>query len=201
MLLFIVLELASLPVILITLVYGVQVEKIRAIYFLVFFSFFSTIPFFFFLGFFFYNVFFFNMIFFFFKVDFFFIFFFIISFMVKFPLYFFHFWLPKIHVEARTLARIILAGLLLKFGLRGFFRFILFFSFYNLSIFFFFGFLRLFFSLIISLVQRDIKSLIAFSSITHISFSFLGLVFLRNLRKNSSLIVGLGHGFMSSLYF
>jgi len=43
-------------------------------------------------------------------------------FLIKFPIYFFHIWLPKLHVEASTSASILLASLLLKLGVFGFFR-------------------------------------------------------------------------------
>jgi NADH-ubiquinone oxidoreductase chain 4 len=47
-----------------------------------------------------------------------------LGFIIKFPVYFLHLWLPKAHVEAPTSARILLAGLLLKLGTVGFFRII-----------------------------------------------------------------------------
>jgi len=121
--LFIFFELTSLPIIFITLVFGVQVEKIRAIYIYVFFSFITGLPFifylFFYLNFFIYS----GPVFFVLLVDFYFFLFLTLIFLIKFPIFLLHFWLPKVHVEANTLASMLLAGLLLKLGVFGFIRF------------------------------------------------------------------------------
>jgi NADH-quinone oxidoreductase subunit M len=135
------------------------------------------------------------------KLDYFIIVLVFLSFIVKFPVFFFHYWLPKVHVEARTLARIILAGLLLKFGLGGLLRLLSILKFYNFFSFFVLGFLGVLLGLVLSLVQRDRKSLVAFSSVRHISLAFLGLIYLRNFTQGGDLIMGLSHGFLSSLYF
>jgi len=95
-----------------------------------------------------------------------------IPFLVKLPLLWFHFWLPKAHVEASAIGSILLARVLLKIGGYGLFLFSSFcFGFYKI------GCLFLLFCLIgafLVLLQRDIKKIIAFTSIFHIlSFLFL----------------------------
>jgi len=60
--------------------------------------------------------------------------FFSLLFLVKFPIYFFHLWLPKAHVEAPTSARILLAALLLKLGASAFYRILLIINFNNIVI-------------------------------------------------------------------
>jgi len=124
-----------------------------------------------------------------------------LGFIVKFPVFFFHYWLPKVHVEARTLARIVLAGLLLKFGLGGLFRLTRVLKFQSLFFFYILGFIGTLLGMFLGLFQRDSKSLVAFSSVRHISLSFLGSVYLSNFTQGGVLIIGLRHGFLSSLYF
>jgi NADH-ubiquinone oxidoreductase chain 4 len=112
-------ELSIFPILVIILGYGSQIEKINSSYYLLFYAAFCSFPF----------------LFVYFKSDFNLVFsyynyfiswelFFILSlsFIIKFPIYFLHLWLPKAHVEAPTTARILLAGLLLKLGTAGFLR-------------------------------------------------------------------------------
>ena len=66
---------------------------------------------------------------------------------------------------------------------------------------YFLGFIGVLIGLLISLIQRDSKSLVAFSSVSHIRLVFLGLIFFRNITQRGILIMGLRHGFISSLYF
>lgn len=129
----------------------------------------------------------------------------VFAFLVKIPLYFFHLWLPKAHVEAPVAGSIILAGILLKLGGYGVFRVSALMDFEQ------WGLLgevvmaiRLFGSVRIGLIclrQVDIKSLIAYSSVRHISLVIGG--FLSNSFWSSigSLVLILGHGLCSSGLF
>lgn len=74
-------------------------------------------------------------------------------------------------------------------------------KFHNFFLLYFFGFFGVIFRLFLSLIQRDRKSLVAFSSVRHISLAFTGLVFLSNFTQGGILIMGLSHGFLRSLYF
>ena len=101
------------------------------------------------------------------------------AFAVKVPMWPFHTWLPDAHVEAPTAGSIILAGVLLKMGAYGFIRFALPISpagaltfapiMIGLSI------IGILYGALVSLVQPDLKKLIAYSSVSHMGFVTLGL--------------------------
>jgi NADH-ubiquinone oxidoreductase chain 4 len=124
-----------------------------------------------------------------------------LRFIIKFPIYFLHLWLPKAHVEAPTTARILLAGLLLKLGTAGFFRIIGRINFIHNNIWLIISFLGIIIGSFCCVFQSDSKSLAAYSSVTHIRFLLLGLVFIRIRGKISGLILILAHGYTSTLIF
>lgn len=105
----------------------------------------------------------------------------LLVFVVKLPLFGFHLWLPKAHVEAPVAGSIILAGVLLKLGGYGLYRFLSIISTYgNFSFIFFsyFFYVSLFGSLLVSffcLRQIDLKTLIAYSSVVHMRVIVLGI--------------------------
>nr|QWX94977.1 NADH-ubiquinone oxidoreductase chain 4 [Paralycambes pronotalis] len=126
----------------------------------------------------------------------------IIAFLVKMPMFFFHFWLPKAHVEAPVSGSMILAGVLLKLGGYGLYRVFSFMHFFNLN--YFWIVLSLFGGLVVGLlclVQVDIKSLIAYSSVGHMGLVIGGLMTLNYSGILGSLFLMLGHGLCSSALF
>nr|YP_009654701.1 NADH dehydrogenase subunit 4 [Anaxandra taurina]QCI09243.1 NADH dehydrogenase subunit 4 [Anaxandra taurina] len=128
----------------------------------------------------------------------------ILAFLVKMPMTFVHFWLPKAHVEAPVSGSMILAGILLKLGGYGLLRVFLFLSNYSISYSYLFLSINLYGSFIIGLLclcQVDIKSMIAYSSVAHMSLVICGIMTCSYFGFIGSLIMMLGHGFCSSALF
>lgn len=128
----------------------------------------------------------------------------ILAFLVKIPVYMGHLWLPKAHVEAPVAGSIILAGVLLKLGGYGLLRVAKITEFYQLKYSYFWVGLSLLGCIYISLIclrQRDIKSLVAYSSVAHIGLVISGLMVGNNWGSTGGLIIILGHGLCSSGLF
>lgn len=195
--LFIFFELSRIPIILLTLIFGYQIEKINSVFYLLFYSLLSSYIYLFFI-FKFRKLFYYFIVYLDFFISDFYLLCFLSCFLVKFPIFFFHFWLPKMHVEANTVSRILLAGLLLKFGVLGFSRFLLL---RNYFYFLLLGLLGLFICSFICILQRDLKSLIAYSSIVHMRFILLVFLFFCNLGKQRRILIVIRHGYISVLIF
>nr|YP_009740870.1 NADH dehydrogenase subunit 4 [Bryodemella tuberculata diluta]QID03845.1 NADH dehydrogenase subunit 4 [Angaracris barabensis]QID03884.1 NADH dehydrogenase subunit 4 [Bryodemella tuberculata diluta] len=126
------------------------------------------------------------------------------AFLVSMPMFLFHLWLPKAHVEAPISGSMILAGVLLKLGGYGIFRVMKIISFLGLSFNYFWLSLSLFGGVIVSFIcirQVDLKSLIAYSSIAHMSMVIGGLMTMNWWGFMGSLSLMVGHGLCSSGLF
>jgi proton-translocating NADH-quinone oxidoreductase chain M len=130
---------------------------------------------------------------------------FFISFSVKIPIFPLHIWLPEAHVESPTEASVILAAILLKIGLYGVLRFLIpmfpYISFYYSNLIILLNILSMVYTSLITLRQIDIKRIIAYSSVGHMNICMIGLVSFDIHSIIGSLIIMVGHGFISGGLF
>jgi NADH-quinone oxidoreductase subunit M len=123
---------------------------------------------------------------------------FFLGFAIKVPMFPFHTWLPDAHVEAPTAGSVILAGVLLKMGTYGFVRFSLpllpdatlkaVWWMVTLAI------ISILYAALVTLVQKDMKRLIAYSSVSHLGFCMLGMFALNPLGIEGSVLQMINHG-------
>jgi NADH-quinone oxidoreductase subunit M len=132
---------------------------------------------------------------------------FFLGFAIKVPMFPFHTWLPDAHVEAPTAGSVILAGVLLKMGTYGFVRFSL--PFFpsvvmnstvrgwmiGLSI------IGILYGALVSLMQKDMKKLVAYSSVSHLGFCTLGIFALNPLGLSGSVLQQVNHGISTGALF
>jgi len=120
------------------------------------------------------------------------------GFAVKVPLVPFHTWLPLAHVEAPTAGSVLLAGVLLKIGSYGFIRFSLPMlpdaSAYFMPFVLWLALAGVIYGSLVTLVQKDIKRLIAYSSVGHMGFCMIGLFAANPLGIEGGTLQMINHG-------
>ncbi len=130
---------------------------------------------------------------------------FAIAFAIKVPIFPFHSWLPDAHTEAPTAGSIILAGVLLKMGTYGFIRF-------NLPLFpeasveyapmiAVLAIIGIIYGAIVSFPQKDVKKLVAYSSVSHLGFVMLGIFSLNEAGLQGAILQGVNHGLSTGALF
>jgi NADH-quinone oxidoreductase subunit M len=123
---------------------------------------------------------------------------FALAFAIKVPMFPFHTWLPDAHVEAPTAGSVILAGVLLKFGVYGFLRFAMPLFPYGAAVaapyIAIIGVAGIVYGALTAFVQDDVKKLVAYSSVSHLGFCMLGLVALTPQAIEGSIYTMLSHG-------
>jgi NADH-quinone oxidoreductase subunit M len=123
---------------------------------------------------------------------------FALAFAIKVPMWPLHTWLPDAHVEAPTAGSVILAGVLLKMGTYGFLRFN--FSLFPeasvkyASVFIVLAVIGIIIGGMMSLIQKDVKKLVAYSSVAHLGFVMLGLFAFNIQGFKGGLIQMINHG-------
>lgn len=120
------------------------------------------------------------------------------SFIVKFPIFGFHYWLPVAHVEASTIGSILLAGVLLKLGSIGLLYVIIYINFIVKIHWLVLGVSLM---MLIILRLRDLKIIIAYSSVAHIRIVFYVIILGFNIGKKGAIYIIFYHGFVSPLMF
>ena len=120
------------------------------------------------------------------------------SFIVKFPIFGFHYWLPVAHVEASTVGSILLAGVLLKLGTVGLIYVVIYIKFIVKIHWLVLGAVLV---ILIILRLRDLKIIIAYSSVAHIRIVFYIIMFGTNVGKKGRVLIIFYHGVLSPLMF
>ncbi len=127
------------------------------------------------------------------------------AFAVKVPLWPLHTWLPDAHVEAPTAGSVILAGILLKLGGYGFLRFSVpllpeathYFGPLMLTL----ATIAVVYGALVSLVQKDWKKLVAYSSVSHMGFVILGIFVLNPQGLEGAILEMFNHGLLTGALF
>ncbi len=132
---------------------------------------------------------------------------FFLAFAIKVPMFPFHTWLPDAHVEAPTAGSVILAGVLLKMGTYGLIRFSL--PFFPEVVHYpkvrltmiVLSLIGIIYGALVSLVQKDMKKLVAYSSVSHLGFCTLGIFALNGPGLSGSVLQQINHGISTGALF
>lgn len=130
---------------------------------------------------------------------------FLLAFLVKLPAVPFHTWLPDAHTEAPTAGSVVLAGLVLKLGAYGLFRFVLplfagaaqMLSSWMMAL----GGIGILYGALMAFGQTDFKRLVAYTSVSHMGFVLVGVFSMNPLGLQGAMIVMLAHGISTGALF
>ncbi len=130
---------------------------------------------------------------------------FTLSFAIKVPIFPLHTWLPDAHTEAPMAGSVLLAGVLLKMGTYGLLRFSL--PLFPQSAFKFLplmailAIIGIIYGAVVSMVQKDLKKLVAYSSVAHLGFVVLGIFAITVTSIQGSVIQMVNHGLTTGALF
>lgn len=127
------------------------------------------------------------------------------AFAIKVPMWPLHSWLPDAHVEAPTAGSVILAGVLLKMGTYGFLRFNLPFfpeaSIQAAPVIAALAVVGILYGAAVSFAQKDVKKLVAYSSVSHLGFVMLGLFAMNSIGIQGAILQMINHGLSTGALF
>jgi NADH-quinone oxidoreductase subunit M len=130
---------------------------------------------------------------------------FFIGFAIKVPMFPFHTWLPDAHVEAPTAGSVILAGVLLKMGTYGFVRFSLpmfpWATMHFLKPMLIICLIGIIYGALVAMMQKDMKSLVAYSSVSHLGFVMMGVFAATPVALQGGVLQMVNHGISTGALF
>ena len=130
---------------------------------------------------------------------------FAVAFAVKVPLFPVHTWLPDAHTNAPTAGSVILAGVMLKLGTYGFLRFGIYLfpeaSVYFAPVLVALGTIGIIYGAIAATMQKDLKRLVAYSSVAHLGFIVIGTFALNTEGLSGGLLQMVNHGISTGALF